>query len=251
MRAHAGAGGGELGLEEDSEFCVGNWEHGSQSRKHGITRELQGASDEPGRVPGAPALLGTKAESGLGGTTEPGKQVCGGRELRAANRRGPLTARRVTENLCLQPTLRRTLQRTLRNDRYTLGTLIPSKETSEKFLSVVAGGGGGDGRNTALCPACGLGPQPSYWGAQHRSRCRGQGPLCEARHPEHRQWNPLRRGWHTGAVSPAGDKGEPSLQNQHEYPHGWEACHREQLLLGKLLCLKGCLFTPACAGSIL
>lgn len=143
MRAHAGAGGGELGLEEDSEFCVGNWEHGSQSRKHGITRELQGASDEPGRVPGAPALLGTKAESGLGGTTEPGKQVCGGRELRAANRRGPLTARRVTENLCLQPTLRRTLQRTLRNDRYTLGTLIPSKETSEKFLSVVAGGGGG------------------------------------------------------------------------------------------------------------
>lgn len=141
MRAHAGAGGGEPGLEEDSEFRVGNWEHESQSRKHGITRELQGASDEPGRVPSAPALLGTKAESGLSGTTEPGKQVCGGPELRAANRRGPLTARRVTENLCLQPTPRRTLQRTPCNDRYTLGTLIPSKETGEKFLSVAGGGG--------------------------------------------------------------------------------------------------------------
>lgn len=74
---------------------------------------------------------------------------------------------------------------------------------------------GGNGRNMALCPACSLGPWPSYWGAWPRSCCRelnssclesplGTGAPLPGPSLKRRHQNLLHPRWHTGALFPGG-----------------------------------------------
>lgn len=141
---------------------------------------------------------------------------------------------------------------------HAVGSFLPRKQVKSSCQWR------GNRRNVALCPACGLGSRPSYWGAWPR-RCSWElassrlgsplGTGAPLQGPSLRMQTTEPTASKMAGRCPLfrGDKrpflqNQPLLCNKHECPHRREACRWEKLVLGKLFYRKRCCFTPGFAG---